>query len=118
MIAFLSWVGQAVWPLVAGLMPWGGAKFGLVIAALLAGVIAIGAPAGAVWLNMRGEVKVAVSQCRASCAAQVTNAELAAQRAIADVLNEVAGTETPQTSADVERFCREQPTLCRDGGEK
>jgi hypothetical protein len=88
MIAFLSWVGQAAWPLV-GLVPWGGPKFGLVLAALLAGVVAIGAPAGAVWLNMRGEVKVAVAQCESSCTLRISRMETAAERTIADILSSV-----------------------------
>lgn len=113
MIAFLSWVGQAVWPLV-GLVPWGGPKFGLVLAALLAGVVAIGAPAGAVWLNMRGEVKVAVAQCKSSCTLRLSRMETAAERTIADILSSVDGIT--DGSKDVAQYCERHPGLCR--GEK
>ncbi|HEU4345787.1 MAG TPA: hypothetical protein VFU31_29915 [Candidatus Binatia bacterium] len=110
MIAFLSWVGQAVWPVV-GLVPWGGPKFGLVLAALLAGVVAIGAPAGAVWLNMRGEVKVAVAQCQSACTLKIANMETAAERTIADILSSV--NESGPASKDVAQYCERHPTLCR-----
>lgn len=110
MIAFLSWVGQAVWPLV-GLVPWGGAKFGMVLAALLAGVVAIGAPAGAVWLNMRGEVKVAVAQCQSACSLRISRMETAAERTISDILSSV--DEATDASVNVAEYCAKHPTLCR-----
>ncbi len=59
MWAALSLIGRLSWPLIGSLVPSMSPRLVMALAAFLALLVAIGGPAGAVWLNMRGEVKKA-----------------------------------------------------------
>lgn len=106
---FFAGIGKLLLPLIASIAPWGGPKFGMALAFALGALVVVGGPAGAVWLNMRGEVKVAVSQCESSCTLRISRMETAAERTIADILSSVE----PETSENVVEYCRRNPGLCR-----
>lgn len=110
----LAILGKFFWPIIGGLVPWGGPKFGLFLAGLLGAVVLIGGPAGYVWLNMRGEVKAAVIACNSQCKLKLANMETAAERTISDILSSV--NEEGQSSESVAEYCKRNPGLCRTEG--
>lgn len=112
MLTFIAWIGKAVWPLLAGFMPWGGPKTGMVLAGLLAALVAIAGPAGAVWLNMRGEVKTAVAACSARCDVRIAKMQTATERTISDILSSV--DNVVHDGKSVAELCAGDP-LCIGG---
>jgi hypothetical protein len=113
---FFSAAGRLLWPAIGGLAPWGNPQVTIALLAGLLAVIVIGAPAGAVYLTMRGTVKAEGIACDLQWkteivdANQIHTAKLDAARKAADAV-----TGTPADSAERLRICQQSPT-CRDRG--
>jgi hypothetical protein len=120
MFTLLSWLGRLAWPVLGSLLPGLSPRLMLALAAALAVVVAIGGPAGVVWLSMRGELRsavVAAAQARdlywqseIMKANQAHAQTLTAARQAADAV-----AATPDDRAERLRVCRQSPT-CRDRG--
>ncbi len=98
------------------LVPWAGPRATLTLLYVLGYGMAIVAPAGAVWLHMRGEVRLAAATCDAAWKLKLANAEREYAQLIATAQAEAA--ETPPVPADragVDRLCEQSPA-CRDRG--
>jgi hypothetical protein len=116
----LAALGRLAWPVLGSLLPGLSPRLMLGLAAALAVLVAIGGPAGVVWLSMRGELSravVAAAQARdlhwqtEIMKANQTHAQaLAAARQAADAV-----AATPDDRAERLRICRQSPT-CRDRG--
>jgi hypothetical protein len=113
-LTVLSWLGRLAWPVLGSLLPGLSPKLMMGVAAVLAALVVIGGPAGAVWLHMRGEV-VAERQARdlhwrnELTKANETHAQkLAAARQAAEAV-----PATPDDRALRLRVCEQSPT-CRD----
>jgi hypothetical protein len=116
----LAALGRLAWPVLGSLLPGLSPRLMLGLAAALTVVVAIGGPAGVVWLSMRGELSravVAAAQARdlhwqtEIMKANQTHAQaLAAARQAADAV-----AATPDDRAERMRVCRQSPT-CRDRG--
>ena len=116
----LSWLGRLAWPVLGSLLPGLSPRLMLGLAAALAVLVAIGGPAGMVWLSMRGELSRAVTaaaqardlhwQTEIMKANQTHAQALAAARQAADAV-----AATPDDRAERLLICRQSPT-CRDRG--
>lgn len=118
MWTILAIAGRWLWPAIAGLAPEVTPKLTIALLALLLAVVAIGAPAGAVWLHMRAERTAAVEAAKvgrdAHWQSEITKAnqthaeKLEAARRAAEA---VSGT--PADRAERLLICQQSPT-CRD----
>jgi hypothetical protein len=113
-LTVLSWLGRLAWPLLGSLLPGLSPTLMIGLAAALAALVAIGGPAGAVWLHMRGEV-TAERQARdlhwrnELTKANETHAKLlTAARQAAETV-----PATPDDRALRMRVCEQSPT-CRE----
>ena len=116
----LAVLGRLAWPVLGSLLPGLSPRLMLVLAGVLALLVAIGGPAGVVWLSMRGELSravVAAAQARdlhwqtEIMKANQTHAQaLAAAHQAADAV-----APTPDDRAERLLICRQSPT-CRDRG--
>jgi len=116
----LAALGRLAWPVLGSLLPGLSPRLMMGLAAVLAVLVAIGGPAGVVWLSMRGELSravVAAAQARdlhwqsEIMKANQTHAQaLAAARQAADAV-----AATPDDRAERMLICRQSPT-CRDRG--
>jgi hypothetical protein len=116
----LALLGRLAWPVLGSLLPGLSPRLMMVLATALALLVAIGGPAGVVWLSMRGELSravVAAAQARdlhwqtEIMKANETHAQtLAAARQAADAV-----AATPDDRAGRMLICRQSPT-CRDRG--
>ena len=114
LLEIAAWLGRAFWPLLRGLVPWSGPKLTLALIFALGAVIAIGAPAGYVWLTMRGEVKACERTCDLRWETKILRETQANDEEIDAAVE--AGRSVPATPADRAermRVCRQSPT-CRD----
>jgi hypothetical protein len=111
MLTFLAFLGKAAWPLIGSLVPWGGAKFGGIIGALLLALVVIGFPAG--WAYHKGSEgkSAAVARSEAACAVKIADIQTAAKRTILDIVTSV--DEEGTRSTDVSDYCKRNPALCR-----
>ena len=83
---------------------------------LVAGLLAIGVPAG--WAYHKGASGCAASLAaeKAACSLKIANMQTATDRTISDILSSVADED--QTSENVGQYCKRNPGLCRtEGGE-
>lgn len=111
MLTFLAFLGKAAWPLIGSLVPWGGAKFGGIIGAILLALVVIGFPAGYAYHKGSAGKGAAVAAEKAACAVKLSRMETAAERTISDILSSV--DEAGTSSKDVAQYCERHPTLCR-----
>jgi len=109
-------LGRLLCPMIGAVVPAVSPRLTMALITLLLAVLAIGAPAGAVWLSMRGVV-IAERQARdlhwqteITKANQAHGQKLEAARAAADA---VSGT--PADRAERLRVCQASPS-CRDRG--
>jgi hypothetical protein len=120
MFTLLSWLGRLAWPVLGSLLPGLSPRLMMVLAAALVVLVAIGGPAGMVWLSMRGELSRAVTaaaqardlhwQTEITKANQTHAQLLTAARQAADAV-----AATPDDRAERLLICRQSPT-CRDRG--
>ena len=116
----LAALGRLAWPVLGSLLPGLSPRLMMMLAAALAVLVAIGGPAGVVWLSMRGELSRAVAaaaqardlhwQTEIMKANQTHAQALAAARQAADAV-----APTPDDRAERLLICRQSPT-CRDRG--
>ncbi len=112
----LAALGRLLWPAIGAVAPVAGPKLTVALIGLLLAVVAIGAPAGAVWLSMRSAVNAERQARDLHWQTEITKAnqthaeKLEAARKAAEA---VAGT--PADHAERVRVCRQSPT-CRDRG--
>lgn len=59
MFTLLSWAGRLAWPVLGSLLPGMSPRLIMGLAGLLAVLVVVGGPAGAVWLHMHGVVREA-----------------------------------------------------------
>ena len=114
----LAAVGRLLWPAIGALVPGISPRLIIALLILLLAVVAIGAPAGTVWLHMRNARIAAVDAAKTArdthwqtelTKANLTHAQkLEAARRAAEL---VAGT--PDDRAERLRVCQQSPT-CRD----
>lgn len=112
MLAALSVVGRLAWPFIGSLVPGLSPKAVMWFAGAFAVLVAIGGPAGAVWLKMRSERSAAVSLERAAC--DLSKAEDARISAVtmSDLLDRIAKAEedddgrTPAEKCKADVFCK------------
>lgn len=55
----LSWLGRLSWPVLGSLLPGMSPTLMMALGGALAALVAVGGPAGAVWLHMHGVVREA-----------------------------------------------------------
>jgi uncharacterized membrane protein len=116
----LAVLGRLAWPVLGSLLPGLSPRLMMVLAGVLVVLVAIGGPAGVVWLSMRGELNRAVAaaaqardlhwQTEITKANQTHAQALAAARQAADAV-----AATPDDRAERLLICRQSPT-CRDRG--
>ena len=116
----LAVLGRLAWPVLGSLLPGLSPRLMMVLAGVLALLVAIGGPAGVVWLSMRGELSRAVTaaaqardlhwQTEITKANQTHAQLLTAARQAADAV-----AATPDDRAERLLICRQSPT-CRDRG--
>ena len=110
----LAGFGRLLWPAKAGLAPAASPKLTIALLSMLLAFIAIGAPAGAVWLHMRGVRDQAVVARDLHWESELTKAneshakKLVAARQVADTV-----LATPDDRAERLRVCQQSPT-CRE----
>ncbi len=113
---FLAGAGRLLWPVIGALVPAAGPRLTTLLLCLLLAAIAIGAPAGSIWLSMRGQLKAERLardlhwQTELTKANQTHAQTLEVARRAADRV-----AATPDDRAERMRVCRESPT-CRDRG--
>ncbi len=113
-LSLLAGAGRLLWPLLGTLVPIGNPQATKALLILLLGVVAIGAPAGAVWLSMRGEIKAAVAARDLHWQSQIQKANETHERnlqAAAWAADTVPAT--PADRAERLRVCQQSPT-CRE----
>lgn len=116
-MVFLAPLGAIVWPLLRWLAPAIPAKGLLYLIAALAAVVAIGAPAGAVWLKMRGERSAAVSLERAACELSKAEDARVSAETLSHLLDRIAKAEDDDEGKTAKQLCAGSP-FCRDRGKK
>ena len=113
-LTILASLGRLLWPVVGAVAPAVTPKLTMALLILLLTVVAIGAPAGAVWLHMRGVRDLAVAARDLHWTTELTKANdthaktLAAARKAAETV-----PATPDDHAERLRVCQQSAT-CRD----
>jgi hypothetical protein len=114
----LAGLGRLLAPAIGGLAPAASPKLIIALLTLLLALVAIGAPAGAVWLHLRGERTTAVEAAKverdAHWQSEITKANKAHEQnleAARRAADRVGGT--PADRAERLRLCQQSPT-CRD----
>lgn len=115
MFTFLAFLGKAAWPLVGAIVPWGGAKFGGIIGAILLALVVIGFPAGYAYHKGSEGQGAAVARCESACSVRLAEKETAYQSTLSDILQEVQEGEepAPKTRADLDQACK-RSSMCRE----
>lgn len=114
MLTLLAMIGRAAAPFLLSLVPGMSPKLVMYGAAAFAVLVAIGGPAGAVWLKMRAERTAAVAVERSAC--ELSKAEDARNAALtmADLLDRIAKHEEEDDGKTPAEKCRADP-FCRGG---
>lgn len=104
------------WPVIGALVPGINPKVMMVLAGILAAVIVVGGPAGAVWIHMHGAKREAVTTANAACELRIAQSTAASAQALADILASVKEDEpAPKTKAEASAACK-RSKLCRENG--
>ncbi len=109
MLSFLAVLGRAAAPFLLSLAPGISPRFVMVFAALLAILVAVGAPAGGVWLHMRGERKVAVVEERKACELSKEESARVSAETMAHLLDQIAKHEEEDDGRTPAEKCRADP---------
>lgn len=115
MLTFLALAGRLVSPLLAfvpGLSP----RLLMVLAGLFAALVVIGGPAGAVWLQMRGERATAVAVERQACELSKAEDARVSAETLAHLLDRIAKSEEEETGTPAD-LCKRDP-FCKSEGKK
>jgi hypothetical protein len=115
MLTILGLAGRLASPLLA-FVPGFNPKLLMWLAGLFLALVVIGGPAGAVWLNMRGEVKVAVTAERAICKQAAAENEAASSKALANLLASIQAGDEDETGTAAEACKKDR--FCKSGGMK
>lgn len=110
----LAFVGRWAWPAVGALIPGISPKLIMPLAAALAVLVAVGGPAGAVWLHMHGARVEAVRGANAACELRIADgARISAESLshLLDTINKLEADE-PKTPAEEKALCAKSK-LCR-----
>ena len=110
----LSWIGRFAWPWLKGLVPWGGPKTTMALTIGLLILVAVGGPVGAMWLHMRGSVRVCEETCDLRWKTKLADSERKHNETVDEAVE--AGRSVPVTPRDRAQrlqLCRESPT-CRE----
>jgi hypothetical protein len=111
----LSWLGRLSWPVLGSLLPGISPKLMMVLAGFLAVLVAIGGPAGAVWLHMHGVVREARNTERNArdlyWIAKLNEENEIHEKRIAEA-NRTDEPDLPADRAERVRVCASSPT-CR-----
>jgi hypothetical protein len=110
MWTLLGLAGRLASPLLA-FVPGFNPRALMLAAGFLVLLVAIGGPAGAVWLHMRGEVKAAATAEKTVCELATAESEAVSARLLVDLLATIeAGeedeTETAAKACERDRFCK------------
>lgn len=109
--------GALLAPFLTRLVPGIGPRTILVLLALAFSGVAIGGPAGFVWLRMRGEVKAAEAARDQHWLGEIEKANLTHAESLAAAQRRAADEErkrpTPRTASGLGRLC-DQSENCRD----
>jgi hypothetical protein len=99
---------------IVGLVPWAGPRTMLAMLYLCLAVMAIGGPAGAVWIHMHAKINSAVEMRDAEWKLKLSEAEASYDQLVARALQEAAAADIPDNDDDVKRLCKQHPKSCRD----
>jgi hypothetical protein len=117
MFTLFSWAGRLAWPLLGSLLPGMSPKLMMVLASMLAALVVVGGPAGAVWLHMHGKQREAVNLSNMQCELRIAESARASAARLTQVLDTIkTGEETaeePNSKAEEVAACRKSK-LCRE----
>lgn len=120
MLTIFAWLGRLSWPLIGSLVPGINPKLVMWLAGALAVLVAVGGPAGAVWLHMNGARGEAVKTANARCELRMADGARISAESLSRVLGVIkAGEEAapePRTKAEERTLCRKSK-LCRENGQ-
>ena len=117
MLTALAWVGRIFSPAVASLTPGISPRLIMALAGALVILVAVGAPAGAVYIHMHGKQREAVSVERVACDLRISQGEAESATILAGIMatiQEDDGDE-PENAAAERKLCK-RSKLCRENG--
>jgi hypothetical protein len=89
----------------------------MVLAGFLAVLVAIGGPAGAVWLHMHGVKREAVRLANASCELRIAESAAESAKRLAGILQKIKEDDDGDDGKTAAELCKGSP-FCRDRGKK
>jgi hypothetical protein len=121
MFTLLSWLGRFSWPLVGFLLPGMSPRLVMWLAGCLAVLVAVGGPAGAVWIHMRGVVREVRNTERLTRDAEWTRKLQQAnhdhERELSEAINAADAVPALAADASLVELCRADDA-CRDKDRK
>lgn len=114
MIAALSWLGRLSLPVVTSLVPGLSPRLLMILAGFLAVLVAVGGPAGAVWLHMHGVKREAINLANASCELRIAESVAQSAQILAGILSQIPEDDEDGTAAEI---CK-RDRFCKAGGKK
>lgn len=110
MLTALSFLGRLAWPVLGSLVPGMSPRLVMYLAGLLAVLVAVGGPAGAVWLHMHGARGEAVAAANSACELRISEGARASAESLSHLLDIInKGEETavePASKADELALCK------------
>lgn len=117
MLTALAWIGRLAWPVIGAVIPGISPKLIVPLAVALAVLVAVGGPAGAVWLHMHGARGEAVRTANAKCELRIADGARISAESLSHVLATIKlGDDSavePKTKTEELKACRASK-LCRE----
>lgn len=115
-MAIFALLGKLAWPVVGSVLPGFNPRLAVILASLMAALVVVGGPAGAVWLHMHGAKREAVRLANASCELRVAEGAAASAEALSGILVSIKEDEpAPRNKAEAASACK-RSKLCRENG--
>lgn len=113
MLTVLAWIGRIFSPAVAALTPGISPKLIMAMATVLAVLVAVGGPAGAVYIHMHAKQSAAEARINAEWKAKIAQSTAEWTAFISEAVQAVAAEpEPPSDRKELEKLCASSK-LCR-----
>jgi hypothetical protein len=117
MLTVLAFIGRWAWPAIGALIPGISPKLIMPLAAILAVLVAVGGPAGLVWLHMHGAKAEAVRGANSACELRIADGARISAESLSHLLDTIKRGEEaavePKTKAEEVAACK-RSKLCRE----
>src|SRR6185312_7954633 len=100
-------------PLVATWLPGFNPRLLMWLAGSMAVLVAVGGPAGAVWLHMHGARNEAIKGAKAACELRISEGARASAQALAELLATISRDDDGDAGKTADAMCKGSP-FCRD----